>query len=264
MTPDKEEIFSEKETLSSNSIFHFAQKREYLISILENDFAPRYYLENLKMLGFTKRDETRMEVAVPMVCFCNIPLSKIKYHLSCYGNYGIGMTKEWGIKNGVSPILYADPKSETITHLKEMLKTTRLKTNQDTPAVVSLGINIVRLIRFIKPYEGDFEHRDKKYPNKRFYDEREWRYVPMDAVPAFLSKEEHGDKGRLLECNLKLKENHKIHFTPNDVEYIIVNTRAEVLPMINDLLRIKSKYTQDEMMLLISKIISRDKITNDF
>ncbi|WP_072008674.1 abortive infection system antitoxin AbiGi family protein [Hymenobacter sp. IS2118] len=114
-----------KETLSSNTLFHFTKSREILTLILTNEFSPRYCLEDFTMLGITEADKTALELAVPMICFCDIPLSKIRYHLSCYGNYGIGMKKSWGIKKRVTPIIYASPKSETISLIKEMLKIRR-------------------------------------------------------------------------------------------------------------------------------------------
>lgn len=264
VTTQEDLTVSNEETLSSNSLFHFASKREYLISILENNFAPRSYLEDLTMLGITKEDQTRLEVAIPMVCFCDIPLSKMKYHLSCYGNYGIGMTKSWGIKNGVSPVLYANPNSETITFVKEILKIARLKTNQSFQDIEPLSTNIRRLIRFIKPYQGKFVHNNKTYENKRFYDEREWRYVPINTKSSFLSKEDFSDKNILEENNADLRTNHKLNFKSNDIEYIIVKDRTEVLSMINDVMRIKEKYTPDEKLILTSKIISKDKIISDF
>lgn len=264
MTSSIEEAISEKETLSSNTLFHFASKLEYLITILENNFAPRYYLEDLTMLGFTEKDQIMMNVAIPMTCFCDIPLSKMKYHLNCYGGYGIGMTKNWGVKNGVSPVLYAAAESETTTYLKEILKIARRKSIQGQEGIDRLGMNIKRLISFVKPYEGDFEHSGKSYLHKRFYDEREWRYVPVEADPPILSKEDFLDKKKLLEYNSELSLHNKLAFTPNDVEYIIVKDITDVLPMIKKIMLIKANYSEDERMLLASKIISRERIMNDF
>ena len=259
-----EEFLSERETLSSNTLLHFTSKLEYLITILENNFAPRYYLEDLTMLGFARGDQDMMNVAIPMTCFCDIPLSKIKYHINCYGGYGIGMTKEWGVKNGVSPVLYADAKSETTTYLKEILKIARLKSIQGTESIERLGMNIRRLIRFVKPYQGDFKHNDRLHKDKRFYDEREWRYVPVEAEPNFLNMQEFMNSEVLLDSNSKLRTHHQLVFTPNDVEYIIVKDTADILPMIDRIMVIKVNFSQNDKMILISKIISRERIVNDF
>ena len=83
-----------KETISSNCLFHFTNSAENLLNILENEFNPRYCLENLKFLDFSPKMTDYFEIAIPMVCFCDIPLSKIKTHISIYGNYGIGMKKK--------------------------------------------------------------------------------------------------------------------------------------------------------------------------
>ena len=41
-----------------------------------------------------------------MVCFCDIPLSRTEEHVKFYGEYGIGLAKEWAERNNVTPILY--------------------------------------------------------------------------------------------------------------------------------------------------------------
>ena len=88
-----------KETISSNSLFHFTNSAERLVGILKHTFRPRYCLEDLRMFT-TSLDEDEegswLELAIPMVCFCDIPLSKIKHHLTFYGNYGIGFDKRMG------------------------------------------------------------------------------------------------------------------------------------------------------------------------
>ena len=96
-----------KETLSSNTLFHFTNNAEKLIAILKHTFKPRFCLEDLRMFNPSDNEENDwLEMAVPMTCFCDIPLSKVKNHLTFYGNYGLGLTKEWGIRNNVTPILY--------------------------------------------------------------------------------------------------------------------------------------------------------------
>ncbi|MGP8217720.1 MAG: hypothetical protein ACLQQ4_19275 [Bacteroidia bacterium] len=54
-------------TISANTLFHFTPTADILISILKYEFYPRFCLENF-IVG-TKP----IEVAFPMVCFCDIP-----------------------------------------------------------------------------------------------------------------------------------------------------------------------------------------------
>src|ERR1700722_14296147 len=89
--------------LSANSLFHFTEKRADLISILKNGLYVRYSLENYQGLIEEKEEE---EVNLPMVCFCDIPLSQVKRHITTYGSYAIGLTKKWGIKNKINPVIY--------------------------------------------------------------------------------------------------------------------------------------------------------------
>jgi hypothetical protein len=51
--------------------------------------------------------------AIPMVCFCDLPLSLIKKHVEEYGGYGIGLNKTWGVKNGVAPVIYTHSRAKT-------------------------------------------------------------------------------------------------------------------------------------------------------
>jgi len=79
--------------ISANTLFHFTSSMENLLGILTNEFQPRYCLEdfNVLMAGRTPNLETH-EFAIPLVSFCDLPLSQIGFHLSVYGDYGIGMT----------------------------------------------------------------------------------------------------------------------------------------------------------------------------
>ena len=112
-------------TIKSNSLFHFTPKEEYLLDILENGFWPRYCFEDIEWLipkdlknELEKQEEDNFletltkeliksnisSIAYPMSCFCDIPLSKITAHTDFYGSFGLGMTKEWGIRKRLNPI----------------------------------------------------------------------------------------------------------------------------------------------------------------
>jgi hypothetical protein len=73
----------------SHTLFHFTKNVEFVKNILLDGFWPRYCLEDLSWYVFDVG-----YVAFPMVCFCDIPLSRINEHVGFYGEYGIGVTKK--------------------------------------------------------------------------------------------------------------------------------------------------------------------------
>ena len=79
--------------LSSETLFHFTGF-ESLRSILENEFIPHWCIEDF----YFKTNDVYAKIAIPMVCFCDIPLGNIKEHMDDYGNCGIGMKKSWARK----------------------------------------------------------------------------------------------------------------------------------------------------------------------
>jgi hypothetical protein len=91
----------------SQSLFHFTNQAESLFDILKAGFWPKYCLEDIGWQNFEKFDY----IAFPMVCFCDIPLSRIAEHTGYYGSYGIGLEKEWAEKNALNPVLYISSKS---------------------------------------------------------------------------------------------------------------------------------------------------------
>lgn len=83
--------------VSSKTLFHYTSTLDAVKAILESKgFWPMYCIEYGWDCYF----------AVPMCCFCDIPLSLINSHMETYGHFGIGMSKKWGIDNGLSPVTY--------------------------------------------------------------------------------------------------------------------------------------------------------------
>jgi hypothetical protein len=165
-------------TISSNTLFHFTNKIGNVINILENEFMPHFCLEDLSFMLHSISPKEKLEIAIPMVCFCDIPLSQARTHMGNYGNYGIGLKKEWGMKNKISPILYAHDNSEitfSINELQDKVLGFGISNQQNnSDFVVKVLGKLYWISSFVKPYYGTSKNGDKV----RFYDEREWRYVP--------------------------------------------------------------------------------------
>lgn len=89
--------------LSSTTLFHFTHEFDTLVKILEEGLWPRYCVE---------RDWGDKDLIIPMVCTCEIPLSKMSFHQNKYGKYGIGLSKKWAKKKGFTPVLYVSDKSD--------------------------------------------------------------------------------------------------------------------------------------------------------
>lgn len=279
--------------ISSNTLFHFTNKKNYLLSILKNGLYVRYSLENYQNLINNKA-----EIVFPMTCFCDIPLSHVKNHTKTYGRYAIGLTKDWGMRNKVSPVIYAYPNSETTQTLnyvfdniesffdinKEELKNIKLSKNTAKifehydnrekelgKKISSVHNNLSNFIRYIKPYEGKF-FRDGNYlKNKvKFYDEREWRFTPSrdflldKKIKDSYSREYFIDPIRRRALNIKLAKHIKLKFEPKDIKFIIVENDIEIPEMINQLDMIfGNKATSNELKLLSTRLISMEQILED-
>jgi len=199
--------------LSSNNLYHYTNTKENLLSIIENGFQPRYSLEKL---GIDIKNKTLLaishllesdnsqssindEFAIPMCCFCDIPLNLVDNHRTIYGNYAIGLKKDWGERQALSPVIYLPEDGETRVLFEKLVKNhqnyinggyVKLK-NSSILKLHELFDAIVDLTMFVKPYSGFFEKGLYKNENHKFYDEREWRYKPSKMLcKSYMTKEE--------------------------------------------------------------------------
>lgn len=254
------------------TLFHFTDTYANLIGILECDFKPRYCLEDLRLTtlgGGAVEDQW----AIPMVCFCDLRLSQIREHLDDYGGYGIGLTKTWGAQNGLSPLIYLHPESysrELIGRAIEHLRILKDLENSSGQSKSTAAITALELVAMTKPYEG-ISHRKGASRRKRFYDEREWRYLPhlrrLDGSPdhlAMLSAQEFQDVDLRNRSNDAIATLCPLQFNPMDIVYLFVKDDQEVLPLVDRIRSIKRKYAEEEVTLLTTRIMSSDRIPHGF
>jgi hypothetical protein len=245
-------------------MFHFTSSRDHLINILSNEFRPHYCLEDLNVLASPDDRPEDLEVAIPMVCFCDLPLSQTGLHLSVYGDYGIGMSKAWAMRKGITPILYLHRNSLTASRLSPLFNQS-FKNHADPALLKELDESLFDFLCFCKPYEGNLWREGGTLDEVRFYDEREWRFVPSLTKDLFmLTKSDFLDVQTRREANAQLTEVSHINFEPNDIKYLIVRREDEIVPLIRDVERIKGKYSHDDVLLLSSRVISAEQIRADF
>lgn len=190
-----------------NHIVHYLPKLEYIIDIIkEKEIHPSYCKEH-----FDGKD-----ILIPMISFCNIPIIDVNYFMY-YGNYGLGFSIDWAIKNNISPVIYAHENSdfvklpnhinsssekvETRLNLIDLLNKMSMAENKLLEEInnddIKNDLNSLitaskRFIQFTKMWKNEVEFGiDMTYKdniilkdiikNKKTinsYNEKEWRFVP--------------------------------------------------------------------------------------
>lgn len=292
-------------TLSGNTLFHFTNSFENVVSILKNGFQPRLSFED----GVEEKDLSQLpDMIIPMVCFCDMRLSDATRgrHTLDYGNYAIGVTKDWAKSHGICPILYTFPKSKTekeqtsVSFTEQALgliygniyEIFRTKINKEiepnlNKIITGLGI----LLSYTKRYEGYlYKNWERQNDLIRFYDEREWRYVPiivnlggrnkfiydilkpiiMNANYFFNTEEPIevlvGQETKLLDKQEYFKLQNKefeiqsLKMSSSDIQYIIVKKSNEIEKIKRELWNIDSLQPDYEKI----QIISMENYLNDF
>ena len=103
----------------------------------------------------------------------------------------------------------------------------------------------------------------------RFYDEREWRYtVPKEAIITgneyiYLNKKEFEKTEDVAKRN-KLNEIYGLTFEPKNINYIIVSKESEVLEVMREIRNIKGNFPYNDVELLATRILSMERISEDF
>ncbi|SFF11416.1 Putative abortive phage resistance protein AbiGi, antitoxin [Chitinophaga sp. CF118] len=256
---------------STNCILHYASKVNYLYNILERGFYPSYCKENIIAGKATK------QFAVPMVSFCDIPLSQVKDHMRKYGHYAIGLNIEWAKKNGLNPVQYLEKDSPLTTGVLHLLDFVHAPWNKllnnkdflkfyDGPYQGALSV-----LRSIKNYTGPLTRNGKNLGEYKFYDEREWRYLPnIDHTDTKIDYDDFYVETEFKK--LAKKHPQKPHFTDynlpfnsTDIKYLIVSKPNNIPPLIKFLKKQTHLYENEkQFLILLTKIMTADQIKEDF
>lgn len=244
--------------LSSNTLTHFTKKKDALFGILQDNFKI-FFCKEAVFLGGKRQD-----FFCPMVSFCDIPMSEIKDHINKYGSYGIGLTKEWALRNGLNPVLYVAPNSTLSNSYRTAMRHFVLHPDRSEEDATNEDMALMDVIRYMKNYEGPLDRKGESIKNYRFSDEREWRYAP----------EYSGDEEMLItikdfevdpEKYSNMYNKYRLKFEPNDIKYIIIKDDSEISEVINHLRQANGKkYTFDEIERLTTRILTTEQIMGDF
>jgi hypothetical protein len=236
------------QNISSDSIFHFVKRRDWLLRILKDRaFKARYVYEELPHIRF--------HVGIPMKCFCDIPLGVIKKHLSSYGKFGIGISKEYARRNAFSPVIYVHKNSDTMLRYLRQVKKTEFMKDPNS------------LLPYFKLDETYRKAKDGRRLATRLYDEREWRWIPKNPkyedFAGFSEEEIRNMRLDIVNGQLeKDKDQYKLPFEFSDITYIFVQQEEDVDKVIEEIRR--SKIDSRSADRLIAKIVTSRQIERDF
>ena len=271
-------------TISSGSVFHHTRKLSSLKSILKTQtFKVQYSTEKIYV-----NNKYCLHIAVPMVSFCDIPLTDYKnyfrkkrsdnpkiFKYGYYGDFGIALKKEWAIKNGICPIIYIPKVKEDFRKTNSLLNLFKSSAVEKIDAN-NLGMelhNCNSLTSYIKHYEGylDRINRSKKVVSENycFYNEREWRFVPSDTPILWNFYNDLTDtfgKTNKIKTNKALKIPLAFSIF-KDVSLIIVKKDDNIPDIVNILKDLKEKSEfqfEKKLQILCSKIVTTEQLMEDF
>ena len=223
---------------------------------MKNGFWPKYCLEDINWLD----EEGHEYIAYPIVCFCDIPLSRIQEHVGFYGNFGLGLTKEWAESNGLNPITYISPGNNLSNAYNELNDHANKLDTEDCDLA---KITMRYLYSHTKPIEGSMVV-DGSPVRKEFYQESEWRFVPKSSdIEEYLFKKSFDDSGELKEANDLTKEHCSLKFTPKDIKYIFVKSDTDIPDVINFINTEMDSFPNADLKVLMSRVTSLESISND-
>ena len=191
--------------LSSNVLWHQTKKEGFFKILSCKKILYSYSLEK----SFHLKDD--QGVAYPMISLSDIPMCEMPNNKWTYGDYAIGFTREWSIRNGFAPVWYCEPNSVVYRLLHQLAIETLGNDNKKR-----FG-NYMYLFSNVKFIESKLKTSRRTYEKYRFYDEREYRlqvelfdfYTRLTRGSSTIcsKREPHIHRvGRQLHMHLVLKE----------------------------------------------------------
>lgn len=204
----------------SDCLYNFSNKPERLYASLQHKgFTLNYVEESFRYLNILGLNT----LAFPMVCFCDIPVERhrILPHISRYGRYGIGLSKEWGTRMGVQPVHYLIENSPFCNDLGEAFAAAESLSNDlsSNSAGDVLASFLITTLAYAKPA---YEYSDRN-TLRSYEDECEWRFVPKDLKDfRFFIKDPSRELLYTFRQALWRPETYLLEFDYSDITDLIV------------------------------------------
>ncbi|MBV6375458.1 hypothetical protein HIU97_12060 [Enterococcus casseliflavus] len=264
---------------SANTLFNFMRDIKFLITNIENlTMYPRYVIEDVNYLELKYGTQNMHTVAFPMLCFCDIHLHKLPYHVEKddetgsigYGKFGIGLSKSWCEDNGLQPITYLNKNSKATQELSYLMNKGLTTLHDDLDLDEEFFDYILNSLRLSKPLTGVMQMGGKDV-DKNFHDEREWRFIPDFSdveMGDFLNDATMPNKMsnsllKKMSDTLINEPSTHLKLSVDAINYIFVETNDDRNKVLDT---IKRKWSQDmdTAMILASKIVVYEQIVRDW
>lgn len=253
--------------VSANTLFHFTGRDSLEKILLSKHFRPSYSLE--RFTNVLPRRSYFYKAYIPIVCFCDLTITQLSNqsrHTKDFGKFGIGLKKEWGVKNGVSPVVYVHNKSHPSNQINKLVEElSSIKQNFPKDKVASeLRYNMLELIKYLKPYSGRYQKNKIKSKEIIYYNEREWRFCPEDGKKKYnvLSAKIKENVAAVKRLNTALEKQRILKYEASDIKYIILEDSKDI-PFFAGVIN-KMKINKNDRAELLTKIITLDEIKADF
>lgn len=245
-------------------LFHFTKYiKNFRLILQDRCFKVSYAREQVYGKTYSR------DFGAPMVSFCDLRLSELRAHTKNYGNYGIGLSKDWAYKNGLNPVLYLNQNCAFINNFmdaldgihKNVISTENIYSGNNSDVLEESYHKILRTYMYAKNYEGDlYRSGVLKKKDYRFANEREWRYVPdnTDFVPQASMT---GDWKSIWNAKIS---NRDLKFGLEDIAYIIIGKDIQRSNLIDHIeKRLGVSYKKDVLQKLSSRIMTVEQIQRD-
>lgn len=220
-------------TINSSTLFHFTRNNKNLLNILSKGLRFSYAFESVPVDVLMNEYETftasvpdveydeskKYGIAIPMISFCDIPLMRTIQHRRKYGNFAIGLDKDFlsQLYNDIlNPVQYYDSINmsnmlshiatlkreshencfnETLNSLSNLSENETLKkmatesieaatnaffNNEKLKSVRTKNANTAFYINNILGFSKPYGYKNIKEKYICNYDEREWRAIIHD------------------------------------------------------------------------------------
>ena len=295
--------------INASSLCHFTRRFDVLQKIIKNGIRFSFAFEKLSpatIASFEYPSNPQLVshiyenagVAIPMVSFCDIPITRATEHISKYGQYMIGLDKEFIIDTYnkiINPVfylhsinlykafddiasMYAEASNLQMQQIIDIGKETSSYKQKDIEEYVKCSSTIDRKIntRFLVGLAKPYYSNDKKV---YYYNEREWRAFWPDGIndernwkwgvtfEDYLSNRNAGNKELASdETNYITIPEGFLYF---GITHIVVKNDNQIPRMIDFIINTptifgQTNISQKERMILVSKITSLERISLDY